>query len=401
MKGGRVANLDPALLEYCYPQQAPVLQAAIDCGGSYTAAAKRLGMTSNAVECVIKRVRQRAAKAGHAPDHGMVYTAPEGFHVKGVTQWRKATEDAPAQWVKIDEDKKRALETLQTVVEDMAQPIRGLSKPVAKPRHSDSDLMAVYPVGDAHVGLYSWAAESGDDHDLETAEADLVTATGQLVAVAPPAKRAVLVSVGDFMHAENYTGETVKSRHRLDVDTRFPKVAVACTRILRRMIALMLRKHETVELDLLQGNHDPHATIMLRIAMQLLYEKERRVRVEMSPSPFHWHRHGLCLVGVNHNDMAKPADMPSIMAEDRAEDWGATKYRHCYGGHTHHDVVREYRGCTVETIRTLVAADAYTAGHGYRSGRDMKCDVWHAEYGRILRHTIGIRQVRRLQKKAA
>jgi hypothetical protein len=85
------------------------------------------------------------------------------------------------------------------------------------------------------------------------------------------------------------------------------------------------------------------------------------------------------------------------MAVDRAKDWGETTFRHWLTGHVHHDQMKEFAGCTFESFRTLAAKDAYAAGHGYRSERDMKCIVYHAEYGELMRHTSNIRLVRALQ----
>ena len=100
------------------------------------------------------------------------------------------------------------------------------------------------------------------------------------------------------------------------------------------------------------------------------------------------------LLGFVHGDTTKDAQLPGIMAHDRKVDWGETDYRHFYSGHIHHDTVKEFPGCTVEHIRTLAASDAWHHGSGYRSGRDMKCDIWHREWGRRARHIVGIRQIR-------
>ncbi len=78
------------------------------------------------------------------------------------------------------------------------------------------------------------------------------------------------------------------------------------------------------------------------------------------------------------------------MACDRAEDWGQTKHRHWLCGHVHHSSVTEFPGVTVETFRTLAAADAYAAGHGYRAGRDMRAIVFHREHGEVERHRCDV-----------
>ena len=57
------------------------------------------------------------------------------------------------------------------------------------------------------------------------------------------------------------------------------------------------------------------------------------------------------------------------------------------------DVMSE-RWRIVEQVRTLAANDAYAAGGGYLSGRDMKLIVMHSEHGEVARTTCGIDMLR-------
>ena len=110
----------------------------------------------------------------------------------------------------------------------------------------------------------------------------------------------------------------------------------------------------------------------------------------MSPSGFFYNRFGKVLIGSTHGDGAKLADLPSIMADDAADEWAAARFRVWHCGHFHHDQVKEYRGCTVETHRTLAAGDAWHRYEGYRAGRDMKAIVYHREYGEVNRVRCGV-----------
>jgi hypothetical protein len=82
------------------------------------------------------------------------------------------------------------------------------------------------------------------------------------------------------------------------------------------------------------------------------------------------------------------------MAADRPADWGETLYRTWYTGHIHHETVKEFTGCTVESFRTLAPKDAYHAAHGYRAGQDIRVHIWHREWGKINEHHVGIQQIR-------
>ena len=142
---------------------------------------------------------------------------------------------------------------------------------------------------------------------------------------------------------------------------------------------------------------DDHSALMLALCLEHHFHNEPRVMIDTSPAKFHWYRFEKNLIGVTHGDTVKMPQLPGVMAVDRKEDWGETEHRYWYTGHVHHDSLKEYPGCIVETFRTLAPRDAWHAGQGYRSGQDMKLDIFHREDGRVNRHIVGIRQVWNLQ----
>ena len=54
----------------------------------------------------------------------------------------------------------------------------------------------------------------------------------------------------------------------------------------------------------------------------------------------------------------------------------------------HHQSVKEYPTCTIETFRTLAAKDAWHHSSGYRSGKDIKCITYHKDYGEVGRISV-------------
>ncbi len=361
--------------------------------GSVAAAAAALELTPKRLRALLAEAEFGAARAGWSPAHDMTKPVPDGFHVKGVSTYYGKDGEKRGQWVKSKRDQESRLEALLDAVQHLAEPFRGAIDPVKPPEHTNTDLLTVYPFGDPHIGMYAWAEETGASFDLEIAERNLVAAVDQLVALAPPSSLAYLLNLGDFFHTDNASNQTARSGNVLDVDTRWPKVYRAGVRTIRRCVERALEKHDQVYLANVPGNHDDHSAAVLSVCMSLLYESNPRVKVELSPAAFYYLRFGRCLIGTTHGDNVKASDLPGIMASDRAADWGETRYRHWYTGHVHHDSLKEYRGVTVETVRTLAAGDAWHARSGYRSGRDMKLDVWHKQLGHINRHIVGIEQL--------
>lgn len=295
------------------------------------------------------------------------------------------------RWPRYKPDNKSA--QFESLLLAMCDELKGLAKPVKAPAVVDSDYCNVIPYGDPHVGLYAWAAEAGDDFDLAIAEQVMVGAILELLDRMPKAEQAVLINLGDFFHADSQTNATPASQHALDVDSRWPKIQQAGSRIMRRIINALLTKHQKVVVKCVRGNHDPHAGYTLAMILDAFYDNEPRVSVDLSPGAFWYWTWGNTLIGACHGHTVKKIDdLASIMAADVPEQWGKARHRRWFRGHFHHSEVKELRGCTVETFRTLAPADAYAQSHGYRSDRSLDCITIHKELGERMRSRVFFEQ---------
>ncbi len=378
------------LLEYCDTEcQASYIKAVIQHDGM-RAASRALGVHDSTIVKCIKRARRNAARRGYAPEYGMTREVPDGFYADGVSTYYKATPDQPAQWVKSKADKDRQRGLMLEAVKAVAQEYRGTSARIAAPRRTDADLMSVYPLGDPHIGLYAYSKETGVDFDLEIAQRNLIAAADRVIDAGPDAETGIILSLGDFYHAETSENRSVNGGHSFDVDTRWSKVMLAGIMTMRRMIDRALDKHKHVIVRCNAGNHDPHMSPMLAIALQMYYENNQRVLVDTSPAYYWFHRFGRVLIGSTHGDQCKPADLPAIMADEVASDWGESRFRYWYTGHIHTTNKTEYRGVVWESFRTLAGRDAWHAKKGYSAGRDMYAITHHREEGEIERHRVDV-----------
>lgn len=360
--------------------------------GSVAAAALELQLEPRQLRAHLSELQRRAASRGFSPGHDMTNTAPEGFGVKGVSTLYDGDGNVKAQWVKTKADEDHKYSALLDAMSRIADSWQGLAEAVPAPTHSDNDLLACYPVGDAHIGLLTWQPETGHNFDVQIAERNLCKANDQLVMLAPPAREALIVNVGDWYHADNRANTTTNGTP-VDSDGRWQKVIAAGIRIMRRMITRALEKHAHVTVINSLGNHDWHGSVMLSIALAQFYENEPRVTIDTSPAKFHYYVFGANLIGVTHGDTVKLAELGQIMACDRAEDWGVTKHRWFLTGHVHHQNVKELHGCIVESFNTLAPGDAWHRGQGYRSSQNSKLLVFHKQWGQINRHIVGIDQI--------
>lgn len=355
--------------------------------GSYRKAAKALSIDESTLRQAVQRLQRKAAVVDPAQHSDR---APLGYHLRGVSTMNR-TPDGGLQWVKTQRDHVFDPEALLKAFQDL---LAGAEVPHAKLRREppkvDPLKMAVYPMGDPHLGMLAWGKETGADFDLEIAERNLFSAVDHLVDLAPLCETACIINVGDFFHSDNEEHRTTRSGNALDVDSRYHKILRVGSGAMVRCCDRALEKHRRVRVVNAKGNHDDNGSQFLALLLAEHYRNEPRIEIDTSPSPYYWHRFGRCLIGVTHGHTVKAADLPLIMAHDRAKDWGETEFRHFYTGHFHHERVREFPGCTVETVRTLAARDAWHHSKGYRSRRAMTCDIWHAERGLILTHNVDV-----------
>lgn len=384
--------LDENLKQFATASQWKYIQA-IHEYGSTRKGAKALGVNKGTLSKALKAVRRKAVMQGYSPKHDMTKVIPEPLVARGVSTLYGSKGEVKLQWVKSQLDKTLAREAIEEWVDWLVQDAKGLSPNVPAPEHCDADLLAVYPMGDPHFGMYAWAQETGDDFDLDIAEKLTRAAIDRLVNSAPAAHTAVIPELGDFFHADNTTSRTPNSGNALDVDTRWAKVMQIGLRSMVHAINRTLEKHQKVIVRIVAGNHDPHSSFALGLALNAFFSNNERVVVDLTAAPFWYYTFGKVLIGVTHGDTVKSINLPGIMAFDKAEAWGKTSFRYWYTGHIHHETVKEYPGVTHETFRTLASRDAWHSAHGYRSGRDMRCIVHHRSYGEIERHRCDIAMI--------
>lgn len=335
---------------------------------------------------------------GYSPAHDMTHAVPDGYKVKGVSTLYGEDGQVKGQWVKSQADDVRQRELMDEAIAAFREQVRGLAKPIKAPKRSLTRSLSVYVIGDAHFGMYSWGDETGADFDTSIASRDLRAAIDLLVDGSPASETGYLVDVGDFLHADNRSNQTPASGNQLDVDTRYQRVIRVAVDALKYCIGRMLQKHARVKVFVTPGNHNPDSAGWLALVLEAFYEGEKRVEIETSPSKYFYQRFGKCLIGITHGDKVKMADLPGIMATDRAKDWGETTHRMWLTGHIHHTQHQEFRGCFVESFNTLAAGDAWHHASGYRAARQMQRIDLDADHGIYSR---GIANIGMLKEVAA
>lgn len=354
---------------------------------------KELGIRWTVAQRHWQAVKKKAALQGWSPEHDMTKVCPETHYVKGTSTLYDADGVQKLQWVKTNADQDRLKEFAAELASSICESVTP-TKRVKQPKKTDKDKLAVYPIGDAHIGLYCWEEDAAEDYDLKIATQLMVNGFEAVLAATPAAEQALIVNVGDWFHTDTTENTTRRSGFHLDVDTRWAKVTRVGVGIMKYLIDAALAKHKNVRVINEIGNHDDQTSIMLGLVLEAYYSKEPRLTVDASPDVFHWHEFHQNLIGVHHGHKCKPEALYRVMAEDQREAFGRCKHRYWYTGHFHHAKKVDVGGVVMEGFRTLIPGDAHAHSSGYRSPRDICSIILDSNHGECGRVTVNVEACR-------
>ena len=361
--------------------QTRAIDAILASDGNVRKAARSLGLHHKTVQHTLARVQAKAARGGYAPGHFEHGVAP-GYLMGKVTIHRDGTGTVKNTWERQNPDDQVREQLFRTLVEELSKELPR-EKPVPSPIYPlNSDLLNFFPVTDYHLGMLSWAKETGADWDMEIAEELLYNSFKYLINNAPPAETAVLCQLGDFFHFDGLKAITPGHGNLLDADTRFEKMIEVGVRALRRIVNMLLMTHKHVHVIMAEGNHDESASAQLRVMFSMFFEDEPRVTVDTSAYPYYVYPFGKTLIGAHHGHLSKNTSLPGLFAAKFREEWGKTTKTYIYTGHRHHEETKEFPGAKVFQLPTMAAADAYAARGGWLSERQMSRITFHREFGK-------------------
>lgn len=372
------------MLPYASERQAVHVNALIS-EGTYRAACAKLGIAESSLSRSLNLLRQRYAQKESSAH--LNQTVPDGFEIKGVSAYHKATEESPAYWVKTTRDQANQARALQEAVEAMMAdvPRAEITPP---PQLTLKDLASLYIITDYHIGMLAWAEETGAAWDTNIAENMLFAWFEKAVSLTPDSEVGIFGQLGDFLHFDGLDAVTPTNRHVLDADTRFDKLVRVAIRVTRRVINLLLSKHNRVHIIMAEGNHDLASSAWLRSIFYENYQDNPRITVDRSPKPYYCFEWGRTSLYFHHGHKKNFGQLDQAFTGMFPEIFGRTKYRYGHSGHLHHSQVKESGLMVMEQHRTLAAPDAHASRGAWLSERSADVITYSKQCGQICRHTI-------------
>ena len=370
-----------------------------ECGRNSARAAGVLGISQSTMRDYVSITKNTAAAAGYSENWDARRHVPEGEFVIGRSIYTSDDEGNKA-WLKTKRTMTEAArdKALQGFVDGLVKGVKPY-KPKAKPKTKKfaTDLLPAIVIGDAHFGMRADARETkARDYDTKIASNDMLAAIEYLVDAAPASEQALLVNVGDFIHANGSSGTTFGGT-KLDVDTRIEVVLEIAAQTFLFAIDKLLTKHKSCVVVMARGNHDSDTAIALALILKFYYSKEPRVTILDPHGFFHTVQFGKNLLAVHHGDKVKAVKLGAILPKMLPEQWSSTVYRKWLVGHIHHqNAIETDNGVFVEAFGTLAPPDSWHAGAGYGSSSVMNQVVFHRDGGEVLRHVYQIRDSRKV-----
>jgi hypothetical protein len=389
--------IDEKLKEWATPAQARVIDA-VNETGSKRAAARKLNVHRRTIDNAVSGVEKKAAAQGYAPAYGLNSPIPAPFVARGHSTLEKihrGDREQVLQWTKtrLDDQQYQELlaEAVASFVNDNVAPITPLSP---GPAIYHNDIIPFINIGDAHFGMLAHASESGEDFNLDIAEAEMKAAIGLVIDEMMPTERLVLQDMGDFTHFENSSKVTERSRHHLDTHLTFREMIRVYSRTFRWMVEKALTKARHVDVIINQGNHSRTNDWWMHELLEVAYGHTGRVHVLNNDQPFIAYRMGQTLVLCHHSDQVKPKGLADVMTVDFREDYGQTRFHYVDIGHVHHEmVVKQHPSVRVESFNQLARADNYAFANGYRNRNSLTVVYRSTKYGEIGRRCLSIEEL--------
>jgi hypothetical protein len=322
------------------------------------------------------------------PEIGPAFVMPSTHHLGKMTVQRDADGRVVQDWIRVTPDQVAREAAMREAIDALKEEIPR-AEPVSTHLIGPADRLNQYTVTDLHFGQLSWREETGADYDLKIAEKLLIDWFTYAIKHAPDAHTGLLAQLGDLLHFDSLQAVTPAHGHILDADSRFAKVVRVVIRTLKRIIRMMLEKHEHVHIIMADANHDPASEIWLREMFAAFYEDEPRLTVDTSASSYNAYEWGLVSLFYHHGHKRKVKDVDRVWIARNREMFGRTKFSYGHTGHLHSDeVFSALSGVKVERHETLAAPSSYEANGGWTSGRSSKVITYSKKYGEVGRSTI-------------
>ena len=271
---------------------------------------------------------------------------------------------------------------------------------ISAPKDFDEDLCLEWKLMDSHLGMHSWAKQTGCDYSIKEAQYLIQSAASHIYANHGNVDTSVIIMGGDNVHADNRSAETEKAGNHLDVDNRYEKSIDAIYESMVVAIEIALKKSNKVHLIVLSGNHDYHSAINLARILKAHYRLNDRLFVDVSPMKHKFFRWGNSYFMYTHGDTGTTNRLATYFLNHIiSNDMTGIKRKLIRRGHVHRrgkivpPGLVEEDGVLIENFPTLAPAEAYVVEGAWTQARATVAEIYHKKWGQRSRMELGVMEL--------
>ena len=382
------------LQDYCVTQNQVEIFKLFEEGKTTKEVAEFKGYKSHTgISNIVKRVKGYASTQGFN-EKAQLDDGIEGFFVKGISDFKDMqTGDLSRRWIKYEGDKLGQAQGFLDYIDERLKELKPSDILPLDEYTLQEESLTVYPVADAHVGLYTSKEETGEQTTLPIQIENYKKIITKIVTKADHTDTAIIALLGDFFHANDNTNMTPAHKHILDVSARFHEVIDEGEALVRYFVETALKKHGTVHIRIEEGNHDPDATKWFRALIRAIYKDNERVVTHDSAENFYGIRYGNTLHITHHGHRLKENNVMSNILVKFKAILNEIDYIYIHSGHWHNNNVVTKGIVRMETHATFAPNDDYAEGGGWQAVK-FATAVTYAKGGggEIGRYTASIRK---------
>jgi len=240
-------------------------------------------------------------------------------------------------------------------------------------------------IPDTHFGKLAWGVETGyENYDVKIAEGMFIRALETLIERSKGYKydQVVFVVGNDLFNSDNLEDQTTRGT-RVTTDGRYYKTFWKVRKTITACIE-RLRQIAPVRVVMVSGNHDQQSVWHLGDSLECYFHKYTDVEIDNEPTLRKYFQHGKVMLMFTHGDKGKRTDYPLLMATEKPEMFGSTKFRECHTGHTHMTKMDEQHGVRVRVLPALCPPDDWHSENGFVGNiRAAEAYVWNKDEGLV------------------
>jgi hypothetical protein len=238
-----------------------------------------------------------------------------------------------------------------------------------RPPHKGGKVMVKFSLADVHFGKLAWGRETGQDYDLNIAEAVFENAVEDLLLEVKSKQIDCIYAMfgNDYFNIDNDKNETTNGT-RVDSDGRQAKVIEVGMRAYIRAIDRW-RQEGPVKIWWIGGNHDKLNSHWGAREIKAWFRNDSGVEVDIEPRERKYLTYGNTMFGYTHGENisdSRVKELPGLfLTEAPREMVASTNRAEWILAHRHREqefMLRgtdSHMGCTIRWMLSLSATDAW------------------------------------------